>query len=68
MNINQLEKVFKFLVYSRHYQTGELERREEPDKLRSNRSLKKQKPGEVVDDFDPTEDGEASEKAHCASY
>ena len=23
---------------------------------------------EVVDDFDPTEDGEASEKTHCASY
>ena len=25
-------------------------------------------PDEVVDDLDPTEDGEASEKAHCASY
>ena len=47
-------------MYSRHYQTGELERREEPDKLRSDRSLKKQKPDEVIDDFDPTEDGEAS--------
>ena len=23
---------------------------------------------EVVDDLDPAEDGEASEKAHCASY
>ena len=30
---------------------------------------RKQKlPEEVVDDLDPAEDGEASEKAHCASY
>ena len=28
----------------------------------------KETPDKVVDDFDPTEDGEASEKAHCASY
>ena len=55
-------------MYSRHYQTGDLERREEPEKLRSDRSLKRQKPDEVVNDFDPTEDGEASEKAHRASY
>ena len=25
-------------------------------------------PEEVVDDLDPTEDGEASEEAHCAPY
>ena len=25
-------------------------------------------PEEVVDYFNPTEDGEASEKTHCASY
>ena len=30
--------------------------------------LKRKIPEKVVDDFDPTEDGEASEKAHCASY
>ena len=28
---------------------------------------KRKKPGDVEDDFDSTEDGEASEKAHCAS-
>ena len=28
---------------------------------------KTKKPDEEVDDLDPTEDGEASEKAHCAS-
>ena len=26
------------------------------------------KPEEIVNDFNPAEDGEASEKAHCASY
>ena len=26
------------------------------------------KPQEVVDDLNPTEDGEASEEAHCAPY
>ena len=25
-------------------------------------------PEKVVDDLNPTEDGEASEQAHCASY
>ena len=31
------------------------------------REEKSKKPGDVEDDFDSTEDGEASEKAHCAS-
>ena len=60
--------VFKFLVDSRHYQTGELERRKEPEKSQSDRSLKRQKPDEVVKDLNPTEYGEASEKAHRAPY
>ena len=30
--------------------------------------IKKETPDEVVDYLDPTKDGEASEKAHCASY
>ena len=30
--------------------------------------IKKETPDEVVDYLDPTEYGEASEKAHCASY
>ena len=29
---------------------------------------KSKAPDKVIDDLDPTEDGEASEKAHCASY
>ena len=29
---------------------------------------KQKLPEEVEDDLDPAEDGEASEKAHCASY
>ena len=60
--------VFKSLVGSRHYSSSrDLERHEEPEKLVGDICLKKKTPEKVVDDFNPTKDGEASEKAHCAS-
>ena len=43
-----------FLDCSRDFGVLHIERGKEPDG--------------IVDDLDPTEDGEASEKAHCASY
>ena len=59
--------IFKSLVNSGHHgNSRDLERHEEPEKRVSDLSLRR--PEEVVDDLNPTEDGEASEKAHCASY
>ena len=62
--------VFKSFVDSRHnHSSRDLERHKEPEeKWFKDLVSKPKKPDEVVDDFDPTEDGEASEKAHCASY
>ena len=61
--------VFKSFVDSRHYgSSGDLEGHEEPEEKGNHLKAAKEIPDEVVDDFNPTEDGEASEKAHCASY
>ena len=60
--------VFKSLVDSRRYcSSWDFERHEEPEKLFGDVRPKKNKPEKVVDDLNPTEDGEASEKAHRAS-
>ena len=61
--------VFKSFVDSRHYHSsGDLEGHEEPEEKGNYLKANKETPDEVEDDFNPTEDGEASEKAHCASY
>ena len=61
--------VFKSFVDSRHHHnSGDLERHEEPEEKGNYLKANKETPDEVEDDFNPTEDGEASEKAHCASY
>ena len=63
------QMIFKSLVDSRHHcSSRDLERHEEPEKLVGDICLKEKTPEKVVDDFNPTEDGEASKKAHCASY
>ena len=61
--------VFKYFVDSRHHSSGDLEGHEEPEEkgLKSSEQTK-ETPEQVVDDFNPTEDGEASEKTHRASY
>ena len=62
------QMIFKSLVYSRRYRSSwDFERHEEPEKLFGVFCPKKNKPVKVVDDLNPTEDGEASEKAHRAS-
>ena len=48
---------------------GNIERQEEPDNAVCEMFLVKEKePEDVVADLDPFEDGEPSEKTHCASY
>ena len=67
------QMVFKSLPHSRdHLSSANPERHEEPahgevERLKS-RQGKSKKPEKKVDDLDRTEDGEASEKAHRASY
>ena len=61
--------IFKSLVDSRYYHSSwDLERHEEPKKHVSDLILQKKRPEKIVYDLDPTEDGETSKKAHCASY
>ena len=63
--------VFKSFVHSRdHHSSGNLERHEEPEDWVTDLDSrgKSKAPDKVIDDLDPTEDGEASEKAHCTSY
>ena len=65
--------IFKSLVDSRHQSSSwGFESQEEPEEVASGLcniySISDTKtPEKVVDDFDPTEDGKASEEAHCAS-
>ena len=64
--------VVKSLVDSRHHLCpGNLEGHEKPEEgevLKEFIKASECEPEKVVDDLDSTEDGEASEKAHGASY
>ena len=75
VNINTLrELLFQFLVVKFFSSklvvgstSGDLECQEKPENSISS-IRKPKKPEEIVDDFDPTQNGEACQKAHCASY
>ena len=70
------QAIFKSLFDSRHHLGFRgLERHEVPHRVKVNKSghirvyhRKSKKPQKVVDDLYSTKDGEASEKAHGASY
>ena len=58
-----------------HFSIGDPKRHEKPEEEFDNKILikvfenhfVKHEPQKIVDDLDPTEDGEASEETHCAS-
>ena len=60
--------IVKSFSNSRHNsRVGNLEWKEEPGSVVCEMFLVKEKePEDVVDDLDPTEDGEPSDRAHCA--
>ena len=69
-SIVSCQKVFKHLIDSSHQGTGDLERQEKPEVYDCTfyELAKSKRPQKIVEDFNCAEDGEASEKAHRATY
>ena len=69
VNINTRRGSFSpHLILLCQTSSGNLEGQEKPEDQVTDLQKQPKKPEKVVDDLDPTEDGEASEKTHCASY